>query len=68
MQLLINALDMLDTDPIFLHSGLSKMIELQCNNDKAVKQFIENQKEVRSIFKRLSSGHQVIMISLIQLS
>lgn len=67
IRLLTNALNILETDPVFSQSKLQYMINLRCNNDTAVGESIENQKEVERIFERLSSGHQVIMISLIQL-
>lgn len=67
MQLLKNALNVLETDPIFAQSKLHEMIELQCNNDNEISKSKENQTEVQKIYGRLSSGHQVIMISLIQL-
>ena len=67
MQLLSNALCLLETDPIFSQSGLHEMMDLQCNDDNNVNQSKENQIAVQKIYNRLSSGHQVIMISLIQL-
>lgn len=67
MQLLTNALKILETDPIFAQSGLHQMISLQCNDDSNINQSKENQLEVQRIYNKLSSGHQVIMISLIQL-
>ncbi len=66
-QLLENALKILETDPIFSQSNMIEMINMECNDDSRVQNSVENQKEVESIFNRLSSGHQVIMISLIQL-
>ena len=67
MHLLKNALNILETDPIFAQSKLNEMIELQCNNEIEKSKSNENQDEVKKIYNRLSSGHQVIMISLIQL-
>lgn len=62
MDLLYDALEMLETDPIFSQSKMKEMINLPCNEIA-----IENQEKVQSIYKKLSSGHQVIMLSLIQL-
>lgn len=62
MDLLCDALEMLETDPIFAQSKMKEMINLPCNEIT-----IENQERVQSIYKKLSSGHQVIMLSLIQL-
>ena len=67
MLLLSNALNLLETDPIFSHSGLNEMINMKCNDDRNVKQSNENKALVENIYNRLSSGHQVIMLSLIQL-
>lgn len=64
IKLLKDALVILETDPIFAQSRLNEMIELQCNDVVNSK---ENIKSVQRIFGKLSSGHQVIMISLIQL-
>ena len=67
MQMLSNALKTLATDPIFNHSELNELISMDCNNDTGDLQLQENQSKVSSSFNNLSSGHQVIMISLIQL-
>lgn len=67
MMLLSNALNSLETDPIFAHSRLNEMVNIVCNDDCNVNQSNENKETVEKIYNRLSSGHQVIMISLIQL-
>lgn len=67
MQLLINALKTLETDPVFSQSKLIEMVDLQCNDDGAIGKSFDNRTKVASIFERLSSGHQVIMLSLIQI-
>lgn len=62
MDLLCDALEMLETDPIFAQSKMKEMIKLPCNEINK-----ENREKVKRIYEKLSSGHQVIMLSLIQL-
>lgn len=63
MKLLESALCVLETDPIFERSQLNSLIELPCNGSKSE----ESKKIISNTFSKLSSGHQVIMLSLIEL-
>lgn len=63
MKLLGSALCVLETDPIFEMSQLNNLIELPCNGSKSE----ESKKIISNTFTKLSSGHQVIMLSLIEL-
>ena len=63
MKLLESALCILETDPIFERSQLNSLIELPCNGSKSE----ESKKIISNTFSKLSSGHQVIMLSLIEL-
>lgn len=67
MSLLKNALNILETDSVFEQSKLIDLISTECNNDSKVAESKENQDEVKKKFDLLSSGHQVIMLSLVQL-
>ena len=62
LELLEQALNILETDPIFERSNIKSLLEQQsdstCDNNK---------NDVENAFKRLSSGHQVIMLTLVQL-
>ena len=66
MILLHNALKILETDPIFSQAQMEEMIDLPCydtqNNDNT-----ENNSNIQKIYNQFSSGHQVIMLSLVQL-
>lgn len=57
--LLSNTLDILKTDPMFVESDIANLCSTyksSCNNN-----------EIKKTFSRLSSGHKIILLSLIQL-
>ena len=60
--LFVQALNILETDPIFEKSNLKSLLTTKpCYINESSKS------EASRIFKKLSSGHQVIMLTLIQL-
>ena len=60
LTLLDQALNILETDPIFEKSNLKALLSASNENVKGIA-------DAENTFKRLSSGHQVIMLTLIQL-
>lgn len=64
--LLSNALSTLETDPIFERSNI-KMLLPNEENKSDNKSVEEIKKNGESLFSKLSSGHQVIVLTLVQL-
>lgn len=62
LELLEQALNILETDPIFERSNIKALLEKQSDST-----YDNNKNDVENAFKRLSSGHQVIMLTLVQL-
>lgn len=66
VQLLKDALLILETDPVFERSNIKQLIHVLSQN-KIVTITEEQKKNAESLFSKLSSGHQVIMLTLVQL-
>lgn len=66
VQLLSNALGTLETDPIFERSNIKQLLPMNENNSDR-KSMEETKKSAESLFSKLSSGHQVIVLTLVQL-
>ena len=66
VQLLKDALSTLETDPIFERSNIKSLIPntLESSDSKYID---EKQKQASDLFFKLSSGHQVIVLTLVQL-
>ena len=62
LSLLEHALDVLETDPIFEKSNLKDLLILSTDEQDE-----NNTESIKEIFARLSSGHQVIALTLVQL-
>lgn len=62
LEMLKMTVAILESDPVFANSELSLLL-----SDGKVLPDEELQKKAGSVFKRLSSGHQVIMLTLVQL-
>lgn len=60
--LLNQALEILETDSVFEKSNIKKLLEQTSSNKRE-----EYEERAKKTFKRLSSGHQVIMLTLVQL-
>lgn len=56
----VNALQILETDPMFQAASLSSLIELDLNIE-------ENKVKVTEVFKNLSSGHKAILLAITRL-
>ena len=66
VQLLSNALSTLETDPIFERSNIKQL--LSKGEKKSVSNAMEEiKKNAEALFSKLSSGHQVIVLTLVQL-
>lgn len=66
VQLLSNALITLETDPVFERSNIKELLPSDdANNNK--KTIEETKKHAETLFSKLSSGHQVIVLTLVQL-
>lgn len=66
IQLLKTAMETLETDSVFSESNFRKLLELKpdpINNEEKYKY----KKIVTELFKKFSSGHQVIILTLVQL-
>lgn len=62
LELFEQALNILETDPIFERSNIKALLQQQTDP------FDDNNKiNIENAFKRLSSGHQVIVLTLVQL-
>lgn len=62
LELLSRALDVLETDPIFEKSNIKDLLVIRTDNEDE-----ESKKKAKNTFIKLSSGHQVIVLTLIQL-
>ena len=62
LELLSRALDVLETDPIFEKSNIKELLVISSDNEDEL-----NKNNAKNTFIKLSSGHQVIVLTLIQL-
>lgn len=62
LEMLNKTISVLESDPVFARSDLKHLIDV----GKSIPES-DLQERTRAVFKRLSSGHQVIMLTLVQL-
>ncbi len=62
LELLSRALDVLETDPIFEKSNIKDLLVISSDHEDE-----NSKKNAKNTFIKLSSGHQVIVLTLIQL-
>lgn len=60
-----NAMQILESDPIFKESGVKELVDFKYQKDSKQKEKLEQ--DATSIFAKLSSGHKIIILTLTRL-